>query len=59
MVTLEFSAPSLRSLRLGGECIERLFTAETQRSQRQRREKLKLGRYFPVVNAGRRAEVAL
>jgi hypothetical protein len=39
---LKFSAPSLRSMRLCGECIYRLFTAETQRSRRLRREKLKL-----------------
>src|SRR5437660_12024273 len=42
---LKFSAPPRRALSICGECIQTLFTTETQRSQRLRREKLKLGHY--------------
>jgi len=35
----------LRSLGLCGECFQTLLTAETQRSQRLRREERKLGQY--------------
>ena len=42
---MKFSAPPLRSLRLSGEFIKSLLTADTQRALRLRRENQKLGHY--------------
>src|SRR6266550_3068740 len=39
-LSFHFSAPSLRPLPLSGECISRLFTAETRRTRRLRREEI-------------------
>ena len=43
---LKFSAPALRSLRLCGEVFKLIFTAETQRTLRLRREKAKSAQYL-------------